>query len=383
MKVIIIGAGIGGLTLAARLKQKAKNIEVVLYERDDAAFSRSQGYALGLKGDGGLPVLDELGLRKEVLGSDALKVTNFVFTNQAGGELLALPARDEKHLTYRVQRGHLREVLLKAVGDTPINFDKTATGYSQTKEAVTVTFDDGSSATADYVVGSDGVASAIRQQMIGDAKNYLGLCAIVGFAPIDVEHPLLEGGYFMTLGDNGGSMFVYRQPGGVHFSYTLHVSDEAGLAKLPKNELLRRVIDGTQGWHQLIQTIVAATDVDTLLVRGYYDKQPVSRVHDGNVWLLGDAAHPMCPFQGQGANMAMVDGLKIADYLALQPHSSVEVTAALETDIVKRGRKAVFESRNAAKQFHVTSGFKRFNRNLGFKMANFFIRLGSGKVSHE
>lgn len=379
MKVMIVGAGIGGLALAARLKREV-SINIAIYERDETAFSRSQGYALGLKGDSGLPALDELGLRDEILGADALKVTNFVFTDQKGNELLALPNRDDRHVTYRVQRDHLKQVLLRAAG-LEVSFGKTCIGYEKTNQGVRVAFSDGSHEVADYVIGADGVASAIRQQMIGGEKHYLGLSAIVGLSPIDVDDPLLDGGYFMTLGDNGSSMFVYRQPGGVHFSYTTSVLTEEELASLAKSELLAKVKTGTRGWHQLVQKIVDTAEEDSLLVRGYYDKEPVGQVHDGNIWLLGDAAHPMCPFQGQGANMALVDALKIGDFLAREAKGEATDAVLLEQDIVKRGRKAVLESRNAAKQFHTANGLMRFNRNLGFRIANVMIRLFSKKKS--
>jgi len=379
MNIAIIGGGIGGLTLAVALKRKNPAAQVAIYERDASSFARPQGYALGLKGDGGLKVLTTLGLRDEVLADDAVKVTNFAFTDQAGKELLALPAKDESRITYRVQREHLKKVLLNAIGDTPLHFGKTCVGYGNTDGKAIVHFEDGQDVVADYVIACDGVASAIRQQMIGDEKHYLGLSAIVGFAPIQVDHPLLSGGYFMTLGGNGSSLFAYRQPGGIHFSYTTHASSEGDLADLPRSMLRENLVEQTKDWHSLVREIIANTDESSLLVRGYYDKQPIKKAHDGTVWLLGDAAHPMCPFQGQGANMAMVDALAIADYLAAMQSESAQPGSAaeLEPDIVKRGRKAVLESRNAASQFHTTNRIKQFNRNIGFKIANMVIRRSS------
>jgi 2-polyprenyl-6-methoxyphenol hydroxylase-like FAD-dependent oxidoreductase len=77
----------------------------------------------------------------------------------------------------------------------------------------------------------------------------------------------------------------------------------------------------------------------------------------------------MSPFQGQGANMAMLDALKLAQALATGGD-----LADVEQDIVKRGRKAVLDSRRAAEQFHTRSRFARVNRNVGFHVANFFIK---------
>ena len=77
--------------------------------------------------------------------------------------------------------------------------------------------------------------------------------------------------------------------------------------------------------------------------------------------------------------MAMVDALKLAEYLAAVQETQVTLEAATKLDqaIVKRGRKAVLESRNAADQFHTMSKVKQFNRNLGFKIANVVIKLFS------
>jgi 2-polyprenyl-6-methoxyphenol hydroxylase-like FAD-dependent oxidoreductase len=84
MKVIIVGAGISGLTLAAALAQLAPRIEVELYERDTAADARRKGYAIGLKTDAGLTVLERLGLLDDVLSIGAEQVTNFVITDVRG-----------------------------------------------------------------------------------------------------------------------------------------------------------------------------------------------------------------------------------------------------------------------------------------------------------
>src|SRR5262245_65215822 len=197
-------------------------------------------------------------------------------------------------------------------------------------------------------------------------------------APIQIEHPLLEGGYFMTLGDDGSSVFCYRQVDGVHLSYTVHAASERELSEQAPGCLLERIQHDTRCWHQPIPEIVAQSDPASLVVRGYYDKEPARQVGEGRVWLIGDAAHPMCPFQGQGANMAMLDALQLAQWLAARAGDGVGADPnglALEADVVARGRRAVLESRNSAGQFHTRSRFKQTTRNAGFRMASLFIGL--------
>jgi 2-polyprenyl-6-methoxyphenol hydroxylase-like FAD-dependent oxidoreductase len=304
-------------------------------------------------------------------------VANFIFCDQKGRRLLELPASaDDKNPTVRIKRSELKAALRSGAPEVPIRYGMQATGYQPTSSGVEVRFSNGQTVSADYVVAADGVGSAVRQQLVGDSKRYLGLTSIVGSAPIALQHPLIDGGYFLMLGERGDSVFCYREAGGFHLSYTEHQPSEAVLAGQPADALLRRIQTATSSWNAPTPQIAAALDPASLVVRGYYDKEPLQRVRDERLWLLGDAAHPMSPFQGQGANMAMLDALKLAQLLARGAVSSDEF-AALEKDIVSRGRKAVLESRSAAVQFHARSHFKQMNRNIGFRFANFFIKLVS------
>jgi 2-polyprenyl-6-methoxyphenol hydroxylase-like FAD-dependent oxidoreductase len=380
MKIGVIGAGISGLTFAAAMKRFAPGVQVELYERDMSATSRFQGYSLGIKGDGGLPVLKALGLYDQLV-EHAVRVTNFIFLDQRAKVLLELPATsDETRLTVRMKRNALKAALLGAIGATPIHANMTAKSFRQSDGGVEIQFENGQNESGDFLIACDGVASAIRHQMVGDLKRYLGLTTILLDSPHLIHHPLLEGGYFLTLGDNGASFFCYRQPDSMHLSYTVHAMSESDITSQPPESLLKRVQDETNAWHSPIPEITAQVDPASLVVRGYYDKEPIQRVREGRVWLVGDAAHPMCPFQGQGANMAMLDALKLAQFfseLEKNPKDGEAKAQALEKDIVMRGLKAVLESRNSARQFHTTSRFQRGIRNIGFQMGNFFIRMAT------
>lgn len=371
MKVIIIGAGVSGLTLAAALAQLAFQHEVELYERDPSPGARRRGYAISLKGDAGLAVLERLGLREAALAGGGQQVTNFVINDRHGRTLLALPSGDDaSREIYRVQRDHLQLALAEALPANSVRYGFQALGYEMLEGRCRVIFTGGRHADGDMIVGCDGVRSALRRQLVDDQLRFLGLSAITGDAALTSEDPLLTGGYFMTLGDNGDSFFCYTQPGGVRFSYTSHV-DATTLESTSQSELLDQVRSATADWHPLVGMITAAVDPDSIKPRGYYDRDPTKHVRDGNVWLIGDAAHPMSPFQGQGANTAMLDAVALAELLgsANLPADAQRVAAG----IAARGRKAVLESRRAAKQFHTTSRVQIRSRNLGFRVANTMI----------
>jgi salicylate hydroxylase len=371
MKVIIVGAGISGLTLAAALAQLAPRIEVEIFERDAPAAERRKGYAIGLKGNAGLEVLDRLGLRDEVLATGAQQVTNFVITDREGRTLLALPTGNGgARQTYRVQRDHLQSVLADAVINMPMQYGRQALGYETIDTRRRVVFTGGHHVDGDVVVGCDGVGSALRRQLVDDSPHFLGLSAITGDAALSIDDPLLSGGYFLTLGDRGDSFFCYRQPGGVHFSYTSHAEPSA-LESTERPELLHQVQAATEDWHPLVRSIASAADPESIKPRGYYDRDPTKQLRDGHVWLIGDAAHPMSPFQGQGANTAMLDALELAELLG---SGNLAADADhLASRIAARGRKAVTESRRAARQFHTAGRFQIMNRNLGFRAANAVI----------
>src|SRR5262245_39778029 len=372
MDIAIIGAGIAGLTAAAALRD-IDGLHVRVFERTRPGDARSQGASLGLKGDAGWRVLEDLGIRAP-LEPDARPIRSFLFADAHGRRLMALPASDRPdRMTVRVRRAELLGVLREAAGgDAAIESMRRATGIALLDDGAEVAFDDGSTIRADHVLAADGVHSAIRATLVGDARLYLGLTSLVGDAPIDVDDPLLAGGYAMLLGPDGTSVFVYREPRGMHLSYTLPIT-EGALDALTPEAMRERILAGTDGWAAPVRRVASALDPATLVVRGYYDREPLTHARFGRVWLLGDAAHPMSPFQGEGANTGMLDAWEVAGWL--RTGADPATARGVERTMVDRGRKAVLASRSAAARFHATGTFSRASRDLGFRFADRLIAL--------
>ena len=110
----------------------------------------------------------------------------------------------------------------------------------------------------------------------------------------------------------------------------------------------------TQRWYSPVREIVRATHLDDVAyLGGFYDKEPLQHARAGTLVLLGDAAHPMSPFRGEGANMAMADALSFVDILSRAEGSQLEqALACYEREMLTRTQKAVLESRKAAGEMH-------------------------------
>lgn len=365
MKIAVIGAGICGLTFAASIKKLAKfPVELTLYERDFSQNSRAQGYAIGLNQGFALSVLQWLDLLEPVVEHCHSQLVNdFLIQNWQGTELFSSRKMRDESRCYRVQRQWLKSVLNDAIGDYPILYGYCALDYTCSEEGVTVFFANGISCQADYVIACDGASSKLRQIMIGDEKHFLGLASINGLSLSKIKHAGLDGGYYMGLGKQA-SMFIYRQPRGVYYSYTHPVAHPGQLDVKTRHELLEVVSEKTQSWCDFVKEIVSASQVQSMSSRAYHDRNPASRLREANLWLIGDAAHLMSPFKGLGANLAMLDAYQLAQTMVTGGLSRPECVNALEQKLLTRGNEAILNSRQYSLGFHQLSHEQTLPRAL-------------------
>lgn len=329
--VAIIGAGIGGVALAVACLHRG--IPFTLYERDESFDARSQGYGLTLQQASkaiegfGITELDEgiVSTRHLVHTPEGTVVGEWGMRKWMEEDEDASPKRTNIHIA----RQTLRLALLEQLGDSPhIQWGHQYMGHTSAQDGtVALEFQvDGHIKTtnAHVIVGADGIRSAVRNTIIEEKTSplqYLDCMVILGICSLDelndVESMLLDQAtVFQTA---NGHERIYMMPydkDAIMWQLSFPISEQEAIAlnHAGPAALKKEAIKRTQ-WHDPIPQIMAMTP--EALVSGYpaYDRallEPETLQNAGAITLLGDAAHPMSPFKGQGANQALLDALALA-----------------------------------------------------------------------
>jgi 2-polyprenyl-6-methoxyphenol hydroxylase-like FAD-dependent oxidoreductase len=347
----VVGAAIGGLAAAIALRQAGW--EAMVYEA--APDVRPLGAGLSIWPNG-VRALRELGLGD--LAAAAPRADGAL--RRADGSALAgfdpdaLEARFEAPLV-GFHRAGLHEGLIAAVGA-----ERVRTGMRLAElDRVELRFDDGSSVRADLIVGADGLNSTVRSALLGDGEpRDAGIVAFRGVADFDGPVPA---GEWWGPGSVAGLLPLGRRR---VYWYLAHRGD-ADLAALPG--LLAE-------YGEPVREVARRTEAEQVLMHRLYDRDPVPSWSRGTATLLGDAAHPMLPFLGQGACSALEDAVALGGAMAAEP----DVEAALagyEQARLERTAALVAGSRKAAKAALLESRVGRRVRNALVSRAPESIRL--------
>ncbi|MFC8530688.1 FAD-dependent monooxygenase [Nocardia sp. NPDC057227] len=378
-KVVVLGAGIGGLTAAVALRQAGIGVEV--YEAGPEL--RAQGSALSVQSNA-IHALRTLGpeLERELLERGA-RVESFRFARPDGKPLRELPVgKQEERLgapSIAIHRADLHAALRTAVGDTPIHLDARATRFIDGPDHVRVEFADGRVADGTALIGADGIGSVVRAQLHGRAAPRPG-GFVCWLACIPFEHAAVRPGsstHYWGTGMRFGLHDIGH--GRVYWWGTKTLpAAEAADWKGGKAELLELYA----GWAPEVRACIEQTDSDAILAVPAQDRPPLTAWGRGRVTLLGDAAHPMLPALAQGANAAIEDAVALASAL----RSAVDPALGLrryERSRIERSAMFVDGSRSLSMIEQTTDAKLVALRNTYFRLAptEFFLRELSKPMS--
>jgi 2-polyprenyl-6-methoxyphenol hydroxylase-like FAD-dependent oxidoreductase len=298
-KVLIVGAGIGGLATAIALRQVGFQVEV--YEDSPVLREIGAGITLWANATG---VLGKLDLLEEALETSA-RLTTLKVKN-AHGELL-MQAKVERYSTPAIciHRADLIELLQRKCLSENIHLGKTFERFEQTNTHVTAFFADGTSASGDILIGADGINSRVRAQMKGDAKpSYRGYT--IWRSTVELEANGLEAN--CTLETFGAGKRFGLVPMGKNRFYWYATGNQPEGVMIPPPERKTQLLEYFHGWHPPISQVIETT-TEEILQNDCYDRPPQRGWSTGRVCLIGDAAHPTTPNMGQGGCMALEDAV--------------------------------------------------------------------------
>ncbi|PKI18177.1 FAD-dependent oxidoreductase [Colwellia sp. 12G3] len=380
--VAIIGGGIGGVALAVAFKHRG--IPFTLYERDSGFDARSQGYGLTLQQAS--KAIEGLGILSLEDGVISTRHVVHTTTGKEIGEwgirkwLPSEAKKSPKRTNIHIARQSLRQALLEQLG----GHDQVQWGHQLVDvkecegEPVELSFqlkteDEIKHAKADLVVGADGIRSSVRELMIGEGTSplrYLGCIVILGICPLaaldGLEHSLLDSAtVFQTA---NGHERIYMMPYDSdsvmwQLSFPMPEEEAKALSALGAQALKEEACRRCQ-WHDPIPQILAATLVSQVSGYPVYDRALLEShwlEKKAQITLIGDAAHPMSPFKGQGANQALLDALALARGISIgcRPLSQwrktgvrASVLTAFEAEMLTRSASKVNDSAEAAQFLH-------------------------------
>jgi 2-polyprenyl-6-methoxyphenol hydroxylase-like FAD-dependent oxidoreductase len=362
----IVGGGPGGLVLARLLQLKGASVKV--YERDADKNARVQGSPLDLHDESGLAAIVKAGLLDEfrsnfMPGADREKIMNEqaeVFFSDHEGK----PEEDfgQAHFRPEIDRGVLRKILLESLQPETVIWGSHFLEMEKQGRGWLLHFKNGNTAYADLVVAADGANSKIRSYVTNIKPFYTGILMLEGNIP-DAEHAapniftMLSGGKIMAFGDNKNILMGQKGNGEIGFYASFRAGEnwaaESGLDFSNKPLMLQwfrqRYAEWSPVWNKLFEG--AATP---FIPRPIYCA-PVDQTWEAqpNITLLGDAAHVMPPFAGEGVNMAMLDALQLSEAMTSSQYNDLQqAIASYETNMRKRAGAAAAESLENGEKMH-------------------------------
>ncbi|WP_329153395.1 FAD-dependent monooxygenase [Streptomyces sp. NBC_01456] len=350
--VTIIGAGLGGLTLARVLH--VHGIPATVYEAETSPAARAQGGMLDIHDYNGQLALEAADLMDEFRGLilEGRQALRFL---DPDGTVLIDKADDGTGGRPEVLRGELRQILLDSLPAGTVRWGHKVTSTRTLGEGRhEVTFADGSTVVTSLLVGADGAWSRVRPLLSTATPEYVGKSVVETYLfDADARHPAAAkavGGGSLMAPTPGREIFAHRERGDTLHAYVSLSEPQEWFAAIDFTDAAvatARIAQEFDGWAPELTALI--TDCDTAPVLRPLYTLPTGRRWErvAGVTLLGDAAHLSAP-NGEGANLAMLDGAELGKALAAHPDDIEAALTEYEQAMFPRSTEAAtFEGAEA------------------------------------
>lgn len=360
-KIAIVGAGPGGLTLARLLQMSGADVKV--YERDIDKDARAKGATLDLHEESGLAALHEAGLMDAFManyrpGADQMRVVdmhaNIIHDDHTNGQTDR--SRPE------IDRGPLQKILLESLQPDTVVWDSQFLTMAPHNNGWNLDFKNGTSVIADLVIAADGANSKLRPYITSVKPFYVGVTAIEGAVHNSETqspkiHKLLNGGKIFAMG-NEQSLIVSSKGDGSLVFYPGFKKDEnwvreCGIDFTDKAQVLAWFKEEYAGWDSIWLELFE-NSTSAFVPRPQYCMPPDQTWEPlPNLTMLGDAAHLMPPYAGEGVNMAMLDALELSRCLINEEFADTQsAVAAYEKQMRARASETAKDTLESTAALH-------------------------------
>lgn len=353
--IAIIGAGLGGLTAAALLLRAGHRVRV--YEQAPEIAEVGAGISLPPNAS---KVLTQLGLADALKSFSNLPREGRIINGATGEPIKVMPfgeAMKDRYgdYYYQAHRADLHELLLDTVRrEDPdcVCVDHQFSDYREADDGVEIEFENQDRAHADIVIGADGVRSTLRSKLHGaESPRFTGYIVWRAIVPME-SLPAIYGEPCSNVWVGPARNFTFYPLRGRSLLNCVMFAGDSDWKEEGWNipAKVREIREAFAGYHDSVQRIIDVIPESECYKWALYDREPIAQWAKGRAVLMGDAAHPMLPFLGQGASMAIEDASILSD--AISAASSVEGAFA-EYERIRRDRAnwVVLESREAGARF--------------------------------
>ena len=336
--VIVVGGGIGGLFAANALI--AQGLHVSVYEQAPALGEVGAGVFLT---PNSVRQLQRVGLGPSVAKWGAKVGPDSRYFRHDGTPIAPVQVTDSSgwNATFGMHRADLVEILANALPTQVVHTGHRCTGFEQDGEGARVSFANGAVVEGDLVIAADGIHSELRQNVVPPSRPvFSGSVAYRGVVPHELIPHWPTGSWLMWLG-KGKHFLAFPVRAGKLINYVGFVPADEEMKEswsAPGDpDILRREF---AGWDPRIGSLLK--QVQATFRWALYDREPLPTWTRGRLTLLGDAAHPMLPHLGQGANQSIEDGMALATILACAGRETVPA-ALLAYERLRRERVALVQ----------------------------------------